>query len=195
MQCPFTERRSLWLPAGIVMKTNAILLAVIIGISQGSQPIIGFNYGARQYDRVKATYRLAIICNLIISAVGFILFQFFPRQIIAIFGTGDELYFEFSVKFMRIFLFMVITNGVQLISSNFFSAIGKPLKGMILSLTRQVFFLIPLILILPLFMGIDGVMFAGPIADTMAFITTVILISMEMRIISRQQAQSSSAAG
>ena len=66
---------------------------------------------------------------------------------------------------------------------------------MILSLTRQVFFLIPLILILPLFMGIDGVMFAGPIADTMAFITTVILISMEMRIISRQQAQSSSAAG
>ena len=180
---------------GIVMKTNAILLAVIIGISQGSQPIIGFNYGARQYDRVKATYRLAIICNLIISAIGFILFQFFPRQIIAIFGTGDELYFEFSVKFMRIFLFMVITNGVQLISSNFFSAIGKPLKGMILSLTRQVFFLIPLILILPLFMGIDGVMFAGPIADTMAFITTVILISLEMRIISRQQAQSSSAAG
>ena len=89
---------------------------------------------------------------------------------------------------MRIFLFMVIANGVQLISSNFFSAIGKPLKGMILSLTRQVFFLIPLILILPLFMGIDGVMYAGPIADTMAFITTVIMISLEMRIIGRMQA-------
>ena len=173
---------------GIVMKTNAILLAVIIGISQGSQPIVGFNYGAKQYDRVKSTYKLAIACNLIVSAVGFILFQFFPRQIISVFGTGDETYFEFSVKFMRIFLFMVIANGVQLISSNFFSAIGKPLKGMILSLTRQVFFLIPLILILPLFMGIDGVMYAGPIADTMAFITTVIMISLEMRIIGRMQA-------
>lgn len=175
---------------GIVMKTNAILLAVIIGISQGSQPIVGFNYGARQYDRVKATYKLAIICNLAVSAVGFILFEFFPRQIISIFGTGDAAYFEFAVKFMRIFLFMVIANGVQLISSNFFSAIGKPLKGMILSLTRQVFFLIPLILILPLFMGIDGIMFAGPVADTMAFITTVILISVEMKIIGKMQADS-----
>lgn len=178
---------------GIVMKTNAILLAVIIGISQGSQPIVGFNYGAKQYQRVKDTYKLAIICNLAVSALGFILFQFFPRQIISVFGTGDEAYFEFSVKFMRIFLFMVIANGVQLISSNFFSAIGKPLKGMILSLTRQVFFLIPLILILPLFMGIDGIMFAGPVADTMAFITTVILISFEMRLISRMQAQQKSA--
>ena len=90
---------------------------------------------------------------------------------------------------MRIFLFMVIANGVQLISSNFFSAIGKPLKGMILSLTRQVFFLIPLLFILPLFFGIDGIMFAGPIADGMAFITTVILITLEMRIIGRMQAE------
>lgn len=172
---------------GIVMKTNAILLSIIIGISQGSQPIVGFNYGARKYDRVKATYRLAITCNLVISAVGFVLFEFFPKQIISIFGTGDVAYFEFSVKFMRIFLFMVITNGVQLISSNFFSAIGKPVKGMILSLTRQVFFLIPLILILPLFMGIDGIMFAGPIADAMAFITTIILITIEMKIIRKMQ--------
>ena len=138
---------------------------------------------------MKDTYKLAIVCNLVVSAIGFILFQFFPRQIISLFGTGDEAYFEFSVKFMRIFLFMVIANGVQLISSNFFSAIGKPLKGMILSFTRQVFFLIPLILILPLFMGIDGIMFAGPVADTMAFIATVVLISFEMRLISRMQAQ------
>ena len=128
---------------GIVMKTNAILLAVIIGISQGSQPIIGFNYGAKQYDRVRGVYKLAIQCNLVISLVGFLLFQLCPRQIISLFGTGDALYFEFAVKFMRIFLFMVLLNGVQLLSSNFFAAIGKPVKGMLLSLTRQVFFLIP----------------------------------------------------
>lgn len=166
---------------GIVMKTNAILLAVIIGISQGSQPVIGFNYGARKYDRVRGIYRLAILCNLAVSVIGFLLFQLCPRQIISLFGTGDAVYYEFAVRFMRIFLFMVIANGVQLISSNFFAAIGKPVKGLLLSLTRQVFFLIPLLLILPVFMGIDGIMFAGPIADGIAFLTTVFLIRREMR--------------
>lgn len=174
---------------GIVMKTNAILLAVIIGISQGSQPIIGFNYGARQYDRVRRTYKLAITANLAVSAVGFILFQFFPYQIISLFGTGEPAYFEFSVKFMRTFLFMVILNGVQLISSNFFSAIGKPLKGLVLSMTRQVIFLIPLVLILPLFFGLDGILFAGPTADSIAFIVTFCLITLEMRKMKKLQQQ------
>ena len=166
---------------GIVMKTNAILLAFIIGISQGSQPIIGFNYGARQYDRVRKTYKLAITANLCISAIGFVLFQFFPYQIISLFGTGDAAYFEFSVRFMRIFLFMVIFNGVQLISSNFFAAIGKPVKGLLLSMTRQVIFLIPLVLILPLFFGLDGILFAGPAADGIAFIVTICLIAGEIK--------------
>ena len=163
------------------MKTNAILLAVIIGISQGAQPIIGFNYGAGKYDRVRHIYRLAIQCNLAVSVIGFILFEVFPKPIISVFGTGSPEYFEFAVKFMRIFLFMVIVNGVQLISSNFFTAIGKAAKGVFLSLTRQVIFLIPLILILPLFFGINGIMFAGPIADFIAFVTTVIFIGRQMR--------------
>lgn len=166
---------------GIVMKTNAILLAIIIGISQGSQPIIGFNYGAKQYDRVRGIYKLAISCNLVISLIGFLQFQFCPRQIISIFGTGDDLYFTFAIKFMRIFLFMVIVNGVQLISSNFFAAIGKPIKGVFLSLTRQVIFLVPLLLILPIFFGIDGILFAAPVADAIAFLTTMILIRLEMK--------------
>ncbi len=79
-----------------------------------------------------------------------------------------------------LFLFMVIVNGVQLISSNFFAAIGKPLKGLLLSMTRQVFFLIPLVLILPLFMGLDGILYAGPAADSIAFIVTVTLIAREL---------------
>lgn len=170
---------------GIVMKTNAILLSVIIGISQGSQPIVGFNYGAKNYARVRGIYKLAIGCNLVVSCIGFILFQFFPRQIISLFGNGDALYFEFATKFMRIFLFMVIVNGCQLISSNFFAAIGKPIKGVFLSMTRQVIFLIPLILILPLFFGIDGIMFSAPAADTIAFITTMILITKEFSLIKK----------
>lgn len=166
---------------GIVMKTNSILLSVIIGISQGSQPIVGYNYGAKQYDRVRRTYAMAIAGNLVVSAIGFCLFQFAPRTIISIFGTGDALYFEFAVKFMRTFLLMILINGCQLISSNFFAAIGKPVKGLVLSMTRQVLFFIPLVLILPLFFGLDGILYAAPTADVCAFIVTVILISAQMR--------------
>lgn len=171
---------------GIVMKTNAILLSIIVGISQGVQPIIGFNYGARKYDRVKQAYLLAIRWNFVISSVGFLLFQLFPRPIISIFGSGEELYFDFAVLFMRTFLFMVIVNGVQVLSSSFFTAIGKALKGLLLSLTRQVFFLIPLILILPLWLGIFGVLLAGPIADFIAFVVSVLLVKKEFLILKEQ---------
>ena len=166
--------------SGIVMKTNAILISFIVGISQGAQPIISFNYGAKNYDRVRGIYKLAIGSSLILSLLGFISFQFFPKQVISLFGTGDALYFEFAVKFMRIFLFMVLINGVQIISSNFFAAIGKAIKGVFLSLSRQVLFLIPLILVLPLFYGIDGISFAAPVADALAFCVTTVLIGKEL---------------
>lgn len=166
---------------GIVMKTNAIILAIVVGISQGVQPIIGFNYGAKQYLRVREAYLLAVKWNLIISAIGFFLFQCFPQFIISLFGDGEELYMEFSVLFMRIFLFMVLVNGVQLLSSSFFTAIGKAIKGAVLALTRQVIFLIPLILLLPLHFGIMGVLLAGPVADFLAFVLSVVLVSIELR--------------
>lgn len=172
---------------GIVMKTNAILLSIIVGISQGAQPIIGYNFGAKQYDRVKLVYILAIKWNFVISIIGFCLFQFFPGEIISIFGDGDSLYYEFSILFMRTFLFMVIVNGVQLLSSNFFTAIGKALKGLLLSLTRQVFFLIPLILLLPIWFGIFGVLLAGPIADFIAFIVSILFIHKEFKHLSFQK--------
>ena len=166
---------------GIVMKTNAILLSIIVGISQGVQPLIGYNYGSKQYKRVREAYMLSIKWNFIISAIGFCLFEFFPYQIVSIFGSGNALYMEFSVKFMRIFLFMVIVNGVQLLSSNFFTAIGKATRGLLLALTRQVFFLIPLLLLLPLWLGIDGVILAGPIADFIAFVASVTLVQKELQ--------------
>lgn len=172
---------------GIVMKTNSIVLSIVVGLSQGMQPIVGYNFGAGKYDRVKKAYQLTIGWNLVISAVGFILFQFLPRQIIQIFGDGDELYMEFSVMFMRTFLFMVIVNGVQVISSNFFSSIGKPLKGLLLSMTRQVFFLIPLILILPIWLGGYGVLLAGPIADFIAFVVSAVLVSGELKHLTAAQ--------
>ncbi len=111
------------------MKTNAIILAIVVGISQGPQPIIGFNYGARQYHRGREAYLLAVKWNLVVSTIAFIAFQFFPQSIISLFGDGNELYFEFAVLFMRTYLFMVLVNGVQLLSSSFFTAIGNQLWG------------------------------------------------------------------
>ena len=166
---------------GIVMKTNAIILAIVVGISQGMQPIIGFNYGARQYHRVREAYMLAIKWDLVVSTIAFIAFQFFPRSIISLFGDGDELYFEFAVLFMRTYIFMVLVNGVQLLSSDFFTAIGKALKGALLALTRQTFFLIPLTLLLPLRFGIMGVLLAGPVADFSAFVLSVVLVGIELK--------------
>ena len=163
------------------MKTNAILLSIIVGISQGVQPLIGYNYGSKQYKRVREAYMLSIKWNFIISAIGFCLFEFFPYQIVSIFGSGNALYMEFSVKFMRIFLFMVIVNGVQLLSSNFFTAIGKATRGLLLALTRQVFFLIPLLLLLPLWLGIDGVILSVPIDDFIAFVASVTLVQKELQ--------------
>ena len=156
-------------------------MAVIIGISQGSQPIISFNYGAKQYARVRGIFGLAVKLSLAISAVGFAAFQLFPKQIVSLFGTGDKLYFEFAVIFMRTYLFMVVVNCVQLLSSNFFAAIGKPVRGVLLSLTRQVFFLVPLLIILPRFFGITGIMYAAPAADFIAFITSALVVRGELR--------------
>lgn len=176
---------------GVVMKTNAILFSVIIGISQGCLPILGFNYGARQYDRVIGTFTLAVKWNLIISTIAFLGFQLFPSHILALFGTGDKLYMEFAVLFMRIFLLMIIVNGVQMLSANLFSAIGKPMKGLALSLTRQVIFLIPLLLILPHIWGIYGVLYAAPVADFLSFCLTTFMVWREIRLMHRMEAKES----
>ena len=167
--------------AGIITKVNMIFMSFVIGISQGIQPIIGFNYGARQYHRVREAYLLAVKWNLVVSTIAFIAFQFFPQSIISLFGNGDELYFEFAVLFMRTYLFMVLVNGVQLLSSSFFTAIGKSLRGALLALTRQTFFLIPLTLLLPLRFGIMGVLLAGPVADFSAFVLSVVLVGIELK--------------
>ena len=156
-------------------------MSIVIGLSQGLQPIVSFNYGARKYDRVKKAYATAITYGLIVSVLAFLAFQFLPRQIVSIFGSGSENYYAFAIKYFRIFLLFTFINCLQPISSNFFTAIGKPKKGIFLSLTRQILFLLPLIIVLPLFMGIDGIMYSGPIADFIAGIVSIVMIYIEFR--------------
>ena len=167
--------------AGITMKVSQLFFSVVIGLSQGSQPIESFNYGAKKYDRVKETYILANKAGAVISIIAFVLFQLFPRQNISLFGSGSEEYYQFAVEFFRIFLFFICINFIQPITSTFFTSIGKPIKGIFLSLTRQIIYLLPLIIILPLFFGIDGIIFAGPVADFVAAITCLITISIEFK--------------
>lgn len=167
--------------AGVITKTAMIFFAVIIGISQGMQPIVSFNYGAKKYDRVKEVFRLSLISGFIISFIAFLLFQIFPIQIVSIFGKGSPEYFLFSSRYFRIFMFFTFINFFQPISANFFTAIGKPHKGMFISLTRQIIFLLPLIFFLPMFLGIDGVVYAGPVADFFAASVSVFFISYELK--------------
>ena len=154
--------------AGIISKVNMLFFSFVIGISQGLQPIVSFNFGAQKYDRVKDAYKKAVFAATAISIVAFLCFQLFPRQIIGIFGSGSEEYLHFAERYFRIFLFFTFLNGIQPVSSNFFTSIGAPKKGIFLSLTRQIIFLLPLLLIFPYLFGIDGVMYTAPIADLAA---------------------------
>lgn len=167
---------------GIVMKVNQVYFSVCIGVAQGIQPIASFNRGAGKFDRVKKTYKLAVICNTTVSVVAFMVFQIFPRQIISIFGSGSTEYFQFAENFFRIFLFMTFLNGIQPITSTFCTVIGEPNKGTFLSLTRQVICFIPLMVVFPLifqklgFLGIDGILYVAPVSDFLAAVLSIIVI-------------------
>lgn len=166
---------------GIITKVNQVFMSFVVGISQGLQPLVSFNYGAGKYVRVKTAYRRAIACGFILSFAAFLMFQIFPRQIIAIFGEGSDDYFKFAINYFRIYLFFTFINFLQPITSNFFTAIGKPKTGMFLALTRQIILLLPLIIIFPIFMGIDGIMYAGPVADGTAAAIVAAMVIAELR--------------
>ena len=174
---------------GIVMKINQILNSIIIGIAAGSQPILGYNYGARKYDRVKKTLKIVLGSSVIISTIAFILFQTIPDKLILIFGSGDENYMEFACLAFRTYLLLCIFNGVQIPSGIFFQAIGKSTKSAILSLSRQIVILIPSMIILSHVYGIMGVLSAGPVADGLAFILAVILLVKETRSLKENSAE------
>lgn len=166
---------------GIVMKMSQILNSIIIGLAVGAQPILGYNYGAGKLDRVFLTLKKVLCISLIISTTAFLLFQLVPDKLILLFGQGNDLYIEFACLAFRIYLMLVICNGIQVPSGIFFQAIGKSGRSAVLSLSRQIIFLIPGMVILGHFYGIKGVLYAGPIADLLAFILSVTFLSIEVK--------------
>lgn len=169
----------------VIMSINSIFLMPIFGLNQGSQPIIGFNYGAKKYDRVKETMKYTILTATIIVTVGFILIQLFPSYAIKAFNKDSDLV-KIATHGIRIYLAMLPIIGFQIVSSNYFQAVGKAKFSVFLGLLRQVIFLIPLFIILPKFLGLKGVWLAGPISDSLAALISFIVIKREMNRLERQ---------
>lgn len=166
---------------GIITKVTSIYMAVMIGIAQGAQPLLGYSYGAGKPDKVIEIYFKCVKYASFVSVIVFLIFQIFPGQILSLFGAKGDLYFEFGIKYFKIFMLMTFLNGIQPVTFNFFSAIGKPIKSTIVSLSKQLLFLIPLVIVIPMFFGIEGMLYAGPIADSLAFLITLIFLKNEIK--------------
>ena len=166
---------------GIINSVTMLVLMPIFGINQGSQPIIGYNYGAKNFDRVKKALKLAILAGTTVSTLGFILVELFPRAIISIFSSNDVELLNIGSSGIRIFLMMMPVIGFQIVSSNYFQAVGKAKISIFLSLSRQVIILLPLLLILPRFLKLTGVWVAGPTADFLSCLLTGIFLFRELR--------------
>lgn len=171
------------LAIGAMATINSIIMMVglpIVGISQGAQPIIGFNYGCKKYDRVEQTLKLATIASTIGLTIGWVVVQLYPEPIVSMFNRDSEL-LNISVDGIRKYLFMMPLIGMSMIGSNYIQSIGNAKQSMFLGLLRQVILLVPMMLILPKFLGLDGVWFSQPVADVISFIITFIVVNKEVK--------------
>lgn len=172
---------------GIIMSIAALLFMPLFGLSQGAQPIIGFNYGARQYERVKKTLKIAVIAGTGIALAGYLVINTWPTQLIGLFSNGETELTTMASHAMLTFFAVIPVAGFQIICSTYFQAVGKALKSAVLSLSRQFLLFIPLLLILPRFWGIEGVWRTAPIADILSLFLTAGFIYYEMKHLGGQE--------
>jgi putative MATE family efflux protein len=170
---------------GVISSVAMMCLMPVFGINQGSQPVIGFNYGAKNYDRVKKAWKLAVLGATIVTTLGFIAVEFFAPQVIKIFNSDPELV-NIGTYGIRIYLSMLPVIGFQIISSNYFQAVGKAKISMFLSLCRQVIVLIPMLLVLPPIWGLTGVWVCGPTSDAIASVITAFFVIKELKLLNTQ---------
>ena len=165
---------------GIVSKVFVIFIALIIGMTQGVQPIVGYNYGAKYYERVRQTIFLALKIGFGLSFVTWAVFEIFPLQIIQLFGNGNDLYFEFGIRYMRYFMLFTLINGITILITTFFPAIGKAKTGAFLSLARQLLILLPVMLLMTYIFGVEGMMFATPVSDVISLVLCLFFFKREL---------------
>jgi Na+-driven multidrug efflux pump len=169
---------------GIVNRTGMLFVMIVFGVTQGMQPILGFNYGAKQWHRVKHTLKMGVVAGVVITTMGFLVAEILPQQVASLFTTDATLIGISRTGFIISFVFFSAVGG-QIVIQNFFQSIGKPKVSIFLSLTRQLLFLIPTLLILPAFFGLKGVWWSLAVSDLLAFIvgiiTLVVLLKRENR--------------
>ncbi|MBS5724602.1 MAG: MATE family efflux transporter, partial [Clostridiales bacterium] len=165
---------------GIESKVFTVVINLVVGIVLGCQPIIGYNIGAKNYDRVKKLYKSILFCTIVIGVAATLLFELAPDAVAGMFGTPKNVpnpddYWLFAEKTFRIFLSLVTFTCIVKMSSIFFQAAGKPVRAIVASLIRDIVCFVPLLIILPMFMGIEGILYAAPIADCIAMLVTILL--------------------
>lgn len=171
---------------GIIMSSALLFFMPIIGISQGAQPIIGYNYGAKLYPRVLETVRKAIFFASLFALIGFTVIRLFAVSIVGLFSAGDPALMQLAAHALVTFFMLLPIVGFQVIGANYFQAVGKPIQSTILSLSRQVLFFIPLLFILPRFWGIEGVWKTAPIADILSVTLTGTVLFFELKKMSKK---------
>lgn len=161
---------------GICMKVFTIVINIVVGIILGAQPILGYNFGAKKIDRVKQTYKIVLISTIIVGILSTLVFELCPEVVIKMFGTESDLYMEFAVLTFRIFLMLITFTCIIKMTSIFFQAVGDPVKAAITSLLRDIVCFVPIVIILPKFMGVKGALYAAPVADVVGIIVSSILV-------------------
>lgn len=168
---------------GIVMKFFQIIISIVVGMAAGCIPIVGFNMGAEKRERVRELFTKLLIAEAAVGAVGFVLAEFFPRQLISIFGAANEssYYTDFAIKAFRTYLCMIVLACINKACFIFLQAMGRAAESTILSMIREVVFGVGFALLLPVFFGLDGVLFSMPVSDVLTFLVAVFLICRTYR--------------
>ena len=172
---------------GIIFRVMSFIFMPMIGIAQGAQPILGFNFGAHQFRRVRECLNLAIKSATILSCFGFVIFMIFPEQILRVFNPNDEEVIAMGTSATRWLVLALPLVGYQIIGASLFQAIGKAKPAIFLALSRQVLFLIPMVIVLSKMFGLTGVWLSFPAADVTAFIVTWYMVVRETRVLTRME--------
>lgn len=172
---------------GIVMKFFQIVISIVVGMAAGCIPVVGFNMGAGKWDRVRELFRKLLIAEASVGAVGLIIVELFPRQLINIFGAANEsaYYTDFAIRAFRVYLCMMIFACVNKACFIFLQAMGKPVSSTVLSMIREIVFGVGFALVLPVFFGLDGVLYSMPLSDILTFVIALFLIIRTFRELRR----------
>ena len=170
---------------GIINRLLTLYVMIVLGLTMGMQPIVGYNFGAQKIDRVKQTLRLGIISGVVITSSGFVICEFFPHAVSALFTDSDEL-IDLAVGGIRLTVLMFPFVGAQIVIGNFFQSIGKAKVSIFLSLTRQLLYLLPCLLLFPNWWGLEGIWISMPVSDALAFITAVVSLMIYIKKVSKQ---------